>query len=183
MVDTELTGALKACGAIKFGDFTLSSGKKSRYYIDIKKASTEPKVLRLIARKMARAVRAIEQKQGIKINRIAGIELGAVPVATAVSLELNLPLIVIRKAEKAHGIKERIVGGLNPGDRILLLEDVVTTGKSVLSGVEAIKAAEGAIDTVITIVDREEGGLKALNEKDLKLIALVKASELLEHMR
>lgn len=176
MVDTELTSALKKCGAIKFGDFTLSSGKKSRYYVDIKKASTEPMILKLIARKIAAIA-------GKKFDRIAGVELGAVPVAVAASLELDIPLVIIRKVEKSHGIKERLVGNLSTGDRVLLVEDVVTTGRSVLSGMEVIKAAGGALNTVITVVDREEGAAKALSEKGVKLIALVKASELLELSR
>lgn len=176
----ELINALKACGAIKLGDFVLSSGKKSKYYIDIKKASTEPKVLKLIASKVAIAIKQIEQNRNTKFDRLAGIELGGVPIAVAVSLELNLPLLIIRKAEKSHGLKERIVGSLNQGDRVVLLEDVVTTGSSALSGVEIIKAEGGSIDTVISIVDREESASKAMNEKGISLIALIKASDLLK---
>lgn len=182
-MDAELTGALKACGAIKFGEFVLSSGKKSRYYIDIKKASTDPRILKLIARKLAVLIREIEQSRGTRFDRIAGIELGAVPLAVAASLELDIPLVIIRKAEKAHGIKKRVVGGLNPSDKVVLVEDVITTGRSVLSGVDAIRAAGGHIDLVISIVDREEGASMALNEKNIRLIPLVKASELLEHNR
>ncbi|MEM2925358.1 MAG: orotate phosphoribosyltransferase [Methanocellales archaeon] len=178
----ELINTLKAYGAIKFGDFVLSSGKKSNYYIDIKKASTEPNVLKLIASRIGIAIRQIEQNRNTKFDRIAGIELGGVPIAVAVSLELNLPMLIIRKAEKSHGLKDRIIGNLNPRDRVVLVEDVVTTGSSALSGVEVIKAAGGFIDTVISIVDREEGASIALNEKGISLIALIKASELLsEH--
>ncbi len=177
-MEDELANTLKACGAIKFGDFILSSGKKSKYYIDIKKASTEPRALKLIASKIAALVKRIEQSH-TKFERIAGIELGGVPIAVAASLELDLPMLIIRKAEKSHGLKDRIVGSLNPGDRVVLVEDVITTGSSALSAAEIIKAAGGFIDTVISIVDREEGASAALSEKGISLIALIKASELL----
>jgi orotate phosphoribosyltransferase len=179
-MEGELINTLKACGAIKLGEFVLSSGKKSKYYIDIKKASTEPKVLKIIANNIANAIKQIEQNRGIKFDRIAGIELGGVPLAVAASLELNLPLLIIRKAEKSHGIRDRIVGSLNHGDRVVLVEDVVTTGSSALSGVDIIRAAGGSIDTVISIVDREEGASRAFDEKGINLIALIKASELLK---
>ena len=88
----ELIAALKACGAVRYGDFTLASGKKSKYYIDIKKASTDPKTLKLIAQQAAFRIKQMD------VNIVAGVELGGVPLATAVSLETELPLLIVRKA-------------------------------------------------------------------------------------
>ena len=96
---SELTQALKDCGALQFGDFTLASGAKSEYYIDIKKASTNPDVLRLIAKLMAGNLKV----SGLKIDRIAGVVLGSVPLAAALALETGIPYVMIRKEKKDHG--------------------------------------------------------------------------------
>jgi len=103
-----LVDMLIGCGAVKFGDFTLTSGKKSRYYIDIKQAITDPMVLSEIARQMT---------QGMQEDRVAGMELGAVPIATAVSLESKKPQLIIRKEKKGHGRDKLIEGKLEHGDR------------------------------------------------------------------
>ncbi len=100
-----LAEALKECGAIKFGDFTLASGKKSRYYVDIKKASTNPRILKIIAH----AIKEKIKSHSISADYIGCVALGGVPIAVAVSLETGLPLIIIRKEVKEYGTKGQIV--------------------------------------------------------------------------
>ena len=153
---SELSQALKDCGALQFGEFTLASGAKSDYYIDIKKASTNPEVLRLIARLMAEKMRA----EGIAADRIAGVVLGSVPLATALALETGIPYVMIRKEKKDHGTGKLIEGDLNPGDRVLVVGAVV--------------------EHVISVIDREGGGAENLAEAGVDFRPLVRASELVK---
>ena len=170
----ELIAALKACGAVRYGDFTLASGKKSKYYIDIKKASTDPKTLKLIARQAAIKVKEMD------VNIVSGVELGGVPLATAVSMETNLPLLIVRKATKEYGTKSRFVGDIKPEDRIVMLEDVTTSGGSVRNAIEIVRETGASVKYVISVVDREEGAKENLEEAGTELVPLVTASDLLK---
>ncbi|WMW21186.1 orotate phosphoribosyltransferase [Methanolobus mangrovi] len=168
-----LVDALKACGAVKFGDFTLASGKKSTYYVDIKKASTDPATLKVIAKEAARVI------NGLDIDFVGGVVLGGVPLATAVSLETELPLVLIRKSEKDYGTGGLFVGEFQKDSKILLLEDVTTSGGSVKDAIVAIRDAGGIVDRVITVVDRDSGAEKNLSDIGVKLVPLVRASDLI----
>ncbi|ETA68704.1 orotate phosphoribosyltransferase [Methanolobus sp. WCC1] len=168
-----LIDALKACGAVKFGDFTLASGKKSSYYIDIKKASTDPKTLKIIAKEAGKVIK------DMNLDAVGGVVLGGVPLATAVSMETELPLILIRKSEKEYGTGGRFVGDFQEGSKILLLEDVTTSGGSVMDAIVAIREAGAVVDSVITVVDRESGAEKSLSDIGVKLVPLVRASDLI----
>ena len=167
-----LIAALKDCGAVKFGDFTLASGKKSKYYIDIKKASTDPVTLHIIAQQAAQKLREL------KLDIVGGVALGGVPIATAISLETGLPLLLVRKDVKDYGTGGRFVGDLTDGARVVLMEDVTTSGGSVLDGISAVRDAGGIVDTVITVVDREENAMERLNSIGVELVPLVRASDL-----
>ena len=170
----ELIAALKACGAVRYGDFKLASGKKSKYYIDIKKASTDPKTLKLIARQAAFRIKQMD------VNIIAGVELGGVPLATAVSMETELPLLIVRKAVKDYGTKSRFVGDIRPEDKLVMLEDVTTSGGSVMNAIEVIRETGANIKYVISVVDREEGAKENLKEAGTELVPLVSASDLIK---
>ena len=102
---------LKACGAIKFGDFTLSSGKKSRYYIDVRKAVTKPKTLRIICDHIVEKMK----NHVVEPDYIACVELGGVPIGVLVADMTGLPLIIVRKEVKDHGIKDRLMGDFEKG--------------------------------------------------------------------
>ena len=173
---SELSEALKECGALQFGEFTLASGAKSDYYIDIKKASTNPKVLRLIARLMAQKMR----DEGIQADRIAGVVLGSVPLATALSLETGIPYVMIRKEKKDHGTGKLIEGDLNAGDRVLVVEDVITTAGSSIKAIGTLREAGAVVEHVISVIDREGGGAENLAEAGVDFRPLVKASELVK---
>jgi orotate phosphoribosyltransferase len=174
VTENELIEALMECGALRFGDFTLASGRQSRYYIDIKKATSIPAVLKLIA---GMAAGKIEDTQ---VDRIGGVALGGVPLATAVSLLTDYPLLLIRKSGKSYGTGGRFVGDVHPGETVVLLEDVTTSGGSVLDAVELLRTEGINIDTVITVVDREEGAMENLQAQDVALIPLARASRILE---
>lgn len=172
----KLADSLKECGAIKFGDFTLASGKKSSYYVDIKKASTNPIILKQIAEKMSE----ILEIRSIPIDYIGGVALGGVPMAVAVSLETGLPLVLIRKETKDYGTKSQIVGDIVKGSSVVLVEDVATTGGSVLKAIKTLREEGIVVRYVIVVVDREEGASSNLAEANVELIPLVKISDILE---
>ena len=164
--------ALKACGALQFGNFTLASGKTSAYYVDIKRAVTRPDLLRTIAEGMA--------PYAGSADRIAGVELGAVPIAVAVSLACGKPYLMVRKATKEHGTKHDFEGEMAAGERVLLVEDVVTTGGTLRSAIERLRAHGATIEDCVCVVDREEGGEHLLAEIRVRLHALLRAHDLLE---
>jgi orotate phosphoribosyltransferase len=171
----EMVKALKDCGALQFGSFTLASGAKSDYYIDIKRASTDPKVLYLISQLMALKV----ESQGIGADRIAGVVLGSVPLAAALSLATGKPYVMVRKEKKDHGTGKLIEGVLNSGDRVIVVEDVITSAGSSIAAIGTLREAGASVDTVLTVIDRESGGTQALENIGVRLISLVKASDLL----
>ncbi len=156
----QLARMLIDCGAYQRGDFTLASGKKSDTYIDVKRGLTRPDVLALIASAMA---------PFIDSDRIAGVELAGVPIAAAVSLAVDKPCIFVRKQPKEHGTKKRIEGELKSGDSVTFVEDVTTTGGSVIAGIEAVEEAGGRVLMVVTVVDRGEGAEEALLKRGVEL--------------
>ena len=164
--------ALKAAGALQFGTFTLASGRTSPYYVDIKKAVTRPDLLRTIAEGMAPYAR--------DVDRLAGVELGAVPVAAAIGLVSGKPYVMVRKSAKEHGTKHEFEGDLNRGDRVLFVEDVVTTGGTLRAAIERMRGHGALIEDCVCVVDREEGGRMLLAEITVRLHALLSAKDLLE---
>lgn len=167
---TELLDMLVQCGAIKFGKFVLTSGKESSYYIDIKNASTRPKILRKIAEEMGKHVDG---------TRIAGMELGAVPIAAAVSLQTDKPYVMLRKKPREHGTGSQLEGEVIKGETVTIVEDVATTGGSIVNSIHLLRAAGAMVKRAIVVVDREEGATEGLKPEGVELVALVKRSELL----
>jgi orotate phosphoribosyltransferase len=172
---SNIKDSLVRCGAILYGDFTLASGKKSRYYIDIKKASTDPKMLEEVADEMAHII----EGDGIEMDRIAGVVLGSVPLAVALSLRTGIPFVMIRKEPKDHGTGKLIEGSLEKGMKVLVVEDVVTSAGSAAYAIEVLRGAGAQVDHVMSVVDREEGGREKLESMSTRLHALVTASDVL----
>ena len=167
-----LKDSLIACGAIKFGHFKLTSGKESNYYVDIKQASTNPKVLLEIAQEMSKLI------TGEKYELIAGMELGAVPLVVALALETNIPYVIIRKEKPSHGTGKQVVGNITPGQRVLIVEDVATSGGSVVKAIDVLRGEELTVEKILVVVDREEGAQEKLKDYNVELLPLVKASDL-----
>ena len=137
--------------ALLEGDFTLRSGKKSKFYFDKYLFETQPDVLEAMGREIARRIPAGTQ-------RIAGPELGAVALAAAASLASRIPFFIVRNAKKDYGTSKTIEGKLNSGESVVLVEDIVTTGGQVIEAIKNITDAGGKISKVIVAVDRLEGG-------------------------
>jgi orotate phosphoribosyltransferase len=166
----EIVRTLLDAGAVRFGDFTLASGEKSDVYIDVKRAWTNPKHLELLARALAPRVGSVD--------RLAGMELGAVPLVVATALKTGHSYVVLRKIAKEHGTRQAYEGDISPGLRVLLIEDVTTTGGSTLRSIEIVRAAGGIVDRVLVVVDRESGAAARLAAAGVRIEPLVTLSEL-----
>jgi orotate phosphoribosyltransferase len=137
------------------GDFVLSSGRRSRYYLDKYLFETRPELLRDIARELAARL-----PEGVE--RIAGPELGAVALAAALSLETNLPFVISRRESKDYSTSKTIEGELRPGERVVVVEDVITTGAQAIKAAERLRAAGAEVVGILGVIDREEGGREAI---------------------
>ena len=153
------------------GRFVLRSGATSHYYFDKYLFETKPNLLRRVASFLAELV-----PQGT--DRIAGPELGGVALATAVSLDLGLPFVIVRKAQKTYATASQIEGELHAGERVAVLEDVVTTGTAAIESVRGLRQAGAVVQDVIAVIDREEGAAEALAAEGLRFLALFRRSQL-----
>jgi len=169
MVD-DISTLLIQYHAIEFGDFTLASGQKSTYYVDIKQAVTQPGLLAAIGRFVS---------ENFEFELVAGVAVGGVPLAVAVSLASGKPYAIIRATEKGHGKAARVIGDV-AGRRVLLIEDVTTSGGSAIYGVEELRKAGAIVDIVVTVVDREQGAASHLEKEGISLCPLVRVSDLLK---
>jgi orotate phosphoribosyltransferase len=157
---SELRQLLKETGAVKTGEFTLSSGKKSNFYIDCRKVTLHPRGAKLIGRLV------LEKIRGLKVHAVGGLTLGADPITGAVVTLGDIPGFIVRKKEKEHGTRQKIEGIIEPGWNVVIVEDVATTGASALQAIEAVESIGAKVVKVIAVVDREEGAKDALKNYD-----------------
>jgi len=172
MEKKEILQILKECDAIQFGRFVLTSGAVSDYYIDIKKAITNPKALKKIAEAMA------EYTVGYDV--LAGMELGAVPLVVALSLETNIPYVIVRKEKKQHGTVKQIEGGDVKNKKVLIIEDVTTSGGSVIKTLQVLRENDAKVDQVVVVVDRESGAEEKLHDLDVSFIPVLSVGDILK---
>ncbi len=169
----ELGAALREHAYLE-GDFVLRSGRRSRWYLDKYRFETRPDLLGPLGLAIARAVARHEPQA----TRLAGPELGAVALAASASLASGLPFLIVRVRAKGYGTRNRIEGVFERGERVCLVEDVVTSGGAAAAAVEALREAGLACETAVCVVDREEGAEAALAAKFVRLVPLFRASEL-----
>jgi orotate phosphoribosyltransferase len=174
VTDAELRAALVEHAYLE-GDFLLRSGRRSRYYLDKYRFETRPELLGALGERIAGAVAEVEPET----TRLAGPELGAVALVTAASLHSGLPFLIVRKEEKDYGTGKRLEGEFEHGERVCLVEDVVTSGGAALEAVRALREAGLRCQTAVCVVDREEGGNEALARHAVDLRPLFRASDLL----
>ena len=161
--------------ALLEGDFTLRSGKRSRWYLDKYRFETDPAILRELGERLAAAIREAEPET----VRVAGPALGAVALAASAAMASGLPFIIVRGETKEYATGNRIEGPYEPGELVCLVEDVVTSGGALCEAVEAVRAAGLVVRHAVCVVDREEGGADALARLGVRLAALYRAGELL----
>jgi len=173
VTDDELRRALREHAYLE-GDFVLRSGRRSRYYLDKYRFETRPDLLAALGERIARAVRELEPQA----DRLAAPALGAVALAAAGSLASGLPFLIVRKTPKEYGTSNRLEGVYERGERVCVIEDVVTSGGALLDSVAALRDAGLVVVTAICVVDREEGGVEALAAESVELHALLRAREI-----
>lgn len=152
----ELAKQIAAVSLLR-GTFTLRSGRTSTYYLDKYLFSTRPEVLRELADLFAERIALIEQRTGISATRLAGAELGGIPLVTAASLKTGKACLFIRNAKKDYGTAKQLEGQLDRGDTVILLEDVATTAGQALEAVNVLKNLGAHVLAVIATIDRQEG--------------------------
>jgi len=155
------------------GDFLLRSGRRSKFYLDKYLFSTRPDLLRDIAAGIAGKLPAYEP-----FDLLAGPELGAVAIVAAVSLASGKPFVIVRKGAKGYGTDKAMEGRAEPGQRVVMVEDVVTSGGAALMAADRLREAGLEVSTLICVVDREEGGRAQIEEKGLTFDPLFTATSL-----
>ena len=156
------------------GDFVLRSGRRSSYYLDKYRFETQPELLRPLGKQLAALVAEHEPDAA----RLAAPELGAVTLAAAASLSSELPFLIVRNEAKEYGTANRLEGVFESGERVCLIEDVVTSGGAAVGALEAVREAGLECRTVVCVVDREEGGADELARRAARLVALFRAGDL-----
>jgi orotate phosphoribosyltransferase len=155
-VSPDLASRIREAALLE-GDFVLSSGRRSSFYVDKYLFSTEPNLLRDVAA-------AISEELPEGVERLAGVELGAVPLVVATALVSDLPYVIVRKAAKEHGTGRSIEGILERGERVALIEDVVSTGTQAVQAARSLAAAGAEVATIVAVLDRREAHVGRLEE-------------------
>lgn len=153
------------------GEFTLRSGRKSNYYLDKYRFETQGDILIALGKLFAEHVTP-------EVDRIAGAELGAVPLAATTSMATGKPCVFVRNQKKDYGTAKQVEGVLNPGERVLIVEDVLTTGGQVLEAAKTLEGLGVKIVKIVAVIDREEGARAAIEGAGFKFDALFTTTDL-----
>lgn len=153
------------------GDFVLRSGRKSRFYIDKYLFETRPDILAELGLRLAGRVTG-------RTTRIAGAELGGVALAAAAAIAAKLPFIIVRNAKKDYGTSKMYEGGIEPGDVVLLVEDIATSGGQVLEAAKVLEAAGAEVEKIVAVVDRGQGAAVKIREAGYTFEAILDQNDL-----
>jgi uridine monophosphate synthetase len=170
----EIALGLHTIGAVRFGDFTLKSGKKSPIYVDLRLLVSDPVLMSQVARALSAILR------GLPYDRIAAIPYGGLPIGQAVSLATGKPLIYPRREAKDYGTKKLIEGTYTPGETVVVLDDLITTGGSKIEALTPLQDAGLKVEDVVVLVDREQGGSSELAWKGIALHAALTLTQILD---
>ena len=172
---SSLADELLLAGCIKFGEFTLKSGLKSPIYIDLRQIITYPKLLADIAQAYLQILSTLQ------FSRIAGLPYAAIPIATAISLAGNYPMIYPRKEVKTYGTKAEIEGEYQAGETAVVIDDLATTGGSKFEAIEKLTGVGLIVRDVVVLVDRQSGAKESLAQAGYSMHAVLTISQLLEY--
>jgi uridine monophosphate synthetase len=172
---TSLADGLLEAGCIKFGEFTLKSGLKSPIYIDLRQIISHPKLVADVAQAYLPII------FNLQFSRIAGLPYAAIPIATAISLAGNYPMIYPRKEVKTYGTKAEIEGEYHVGETVLVIDDLATTGGSKFEAIEKLTGAGLVVKDVVVLVDRQSGAKESLEQAGYSMHAVLTISQLLDY--
>lgn len=167
---------LFTAGCIRFGEFTLKSGARSPIYLDLRQLVAHPRILQRVARAYARVLRTLE------FDRLAGIPYAALPIATTIAVEMNRPLIYPRREAKEYGTRASIEGMFTPGETVVVIDDLATTGESKIETIEKLTRVGLRVRDIVVLIDREQGARQALAQAGYTLHAIVTLRELLAEL-
>lgn len=176
-MNTKIAKALCDAEVIKFGEFTMVSGRKSPVYIDMRVLPSFPSSFNIVVEELAKIVK----KLGVKV--VAGAETAGIPLAAGIALKSNMPMVYVRKSPKRYGTMSMIEGVIKKGDKVALVDDIATDGKSKIRFIDGIRVADGKVNDVIIVLDREQGTKDTLAEVDAELHSLITLRELLDYMK
>jgi len=170
---SELVLSLYGVGAIKFGKFRLTSGLESPIYIDLRVAISHPSIYKQLVNAM---VNLLNNRD---VDLIAGIETASIPWASMIAYELGKGLVYVRKEAKEHGTSRLVEGDLKPGARVIVIDDVVTTGSSIVRAIRILREQGGSVIGAAAFVDREQGGLEVIRREGVDAVALLSITSIL----
>jgi uridine monophosphate synthetase len=172
----DLYESIFGAGCIKFGEFKLKSGIMSPVYVDFRGLISKPALLREVGQALA------DRAKEIGCDRIAGIPYAGIPLGVAAAIAGDLPMIYPRKEVKDYGTSKRIEGEYKQGERVLVIDDIITDGASKIEAIEPLTEAGLVVTDVLVILDREQGGAKLLEKAGYKLHSLGTLSEVLDSL-
>ena len=176
-MNEKIAKALTDANVVKFGEFTLASGMKSPIYVDLRVLPSYPDSMATVTEELVKVVKKL------KPEVIAGAETAGIPLSTAISIKTRIPMIYVRKRPKSYGTQEMIEGVLEKGAKTILIDDMATNAFSKIKFVDGIKQAGGIVNDVLIVLDREQGGVEALDKEGVKLHSLITLKELLSYMK
>jgi orotate phosphoribosyltransferase len=177
--EEEFAEILVRTGSLKFGTFKLASGLLSSYYVDLRLLPSDPEAFRR-AINFYRSV--VEPHLAAKIQRLAGIPTAGIAYAAVLAFSLSKPFLYVRKEIKEHGRERRVEGLLLPGDKVLVLDDVATTGKNVIEAVEAIRGEGGVVEDSVVLLDRQQGAAQNLRKVGVRLHAFATMRQIADRL-
>jgi orotate phosphoribosyltransferase len=172
MTDEQLTQRIKDASLLH-GDFTLRSGRKSKYYLDKYLFQTQPDILAALAERFAGRIASLGD-----VDRLAGAELGGIPIVSATSIAAGKPTVLIRNKKKDYGTAKQVEGKLDPGERVVILEDIATTGGQVLEAAQTLTEMGATIVAIIAVIDRQEGARENVEAAGYAFDSLLTKSDL-----
>ncbi|MHA1687514.1 MAG: orotate phosphoribosyltransferase [Candidatus Heimdallarchaeaceae archaeon] len=169
----ELSTLLTRYSIIRFGEFTLKSGRKSWYYIDLRLIPSFPEVFRYVIKCYKELISSLEN-----IDGFAGVAVAGVPFSSVLGFEMSLPSLIVRPETKEHGRKRQVEGVLPPNSNVVLIDDLITTGGSKIPSINALRDAGYKVNDLVVLVNRSEGNLDEIKEVDVRLHAFVDVEEI-----
>jgi uridine monophosphate synthetase len=173
--NTALADGLLEAGYVKFGEFVLKSGLKSPIYIDLRQIISYPKLLEQVG------AAYLPILKDLQFTRIAGLPYAAIPIATAISLQGNYPMIYPRKEVKTYGTRAEIEGEYHPGETVVVIDDLATTGGSKFEAIEKLTSAGLLVRDVVVLIDRQSGAKESLEQAGVRLHAVLTITDMLDY--